>query len=353
MYNYDVKAPRFSQFQLIPRPAQRKGKKPVSRYAIAGVITLGALVTASAFVLPYLATYEPHEPTDTIVAFPVGVDPRFKIIEEDPNIDQFFPEDGDTPVATVLFAAQKVLGMGLTSFGNVAAQFGLASADTAYVRIQPGYRKEEAARAFSRALGWTKDQEKQFNDLTNVPPVLAEGQFVPGMYIISGETDPFSLKAIILKRFESDIGARYTSEVAELVPLQDALTIASLLERETKDPQEMRMISGIIWNRLFINMPLQIDATLQYVKSTGKNGNWWPVPRPRDKYLSSPYNTYENKGLPPTPISSPSVGAVLAALNPKKTDCMYYFHDRFGGFHCSVTYEDHVKNLKRHYGRGR
>ena len=353
MYNYFVKAPRFSNTPPNSLPQTRKGKRSISQYAVTGGITLGALIVASAFVLPYLATYEEPQVIDTVVAFPVGVDPRFKIIEEDPNIEQFFPDDYNTPVATVLYAAQRVLGMGLTSFGDIASRFGFASADTAYVRIQPGYRKEEAVRAFSRALGWTREEEKQFTGLVNVPPVLAEGQFTPGMYIVSGDTDPFALKSIILKRFEDDISIRYTNDVAERVPMQDALTIASLLERETKDPQEMRMISGIIWNRLFVNMPLQIDATLQYVKSTGKNGNWWPVPRPRDKYLSSPYNTYANKGLPPTPISSPSVSAVLAALNPKKTDCVYYFHDSFGGFQCSVTYTDHVKSLKKYYGRGR
>jgi UPF0755 protein len=60
-----------------------------------------------------------------------------------------------------------------------------------------------------------------------------------------------------------------------------------------------------------------------------------------------------NKGLPPTPIANPSVAAVLAALNPTKTDCLFYFHDRKGDFHCSETYEGHVAALKKYYGQGR
>lgn len=325
----------------------------MSSYAIGGIAAIGAVLVLGSFVLPRLATYEAPQAVDQIVAFPVGVNLHAKSIEENPDIEQYFPPDDDTPVATVLYAVQRVLALSLSSFGDVAARAGLASVDTAYVHIQPGYRKEEAVRAFSRALGWTKAEEKLFADLTNVPPVLAEGQFVPDVYTISGDTDAYELKEIVTAHFNTEIAERYTPEVAMQVPLQDSLTIASLLERETKDKQEMRIISGIIWNRLFANMPLQIDATLQYVKATGKSGNWWPVPRPKDKYLTSPYNTYQNKGLPPTPISNPSVAAVLAALNPKKTDCIYYFHDAFGGFHCSVTYEQHVKGLKKYYGRGR
>jgi UPF0755 protein len=115
----------------------------------------------------------------------------------------------------------------------------------------------------------------------------------------------------------------------------------------------MRHIAGVIWNRLFIDMNLQIDATLQYAKGTDAPKTWWPVPVPKDKYIESPYNTYQNSGLPPTPIANPSVDAVLAALNPRETDCMYYFHDKDSGFHCTETYEDHVAELKKYYGRGR
>ena len=112
----------------------------------------------------------------------------------------------------------------------------------------------------------------------------------------------------------------------------------------------MRYISGVIWNRLFIDMPLQIDATLQYARGTpGNNRTWWPVPVPRDKYIDSPYNTYQNIGLPPEPISNPSVDAIIAALNPRATDCLFYFHDTHGNFHCTATYEEHVELLREYY----
>ena len=114
----------------------------------------------------------------------------------------------------------------------------------------------------------------------------------------------------------------------------------------------MRMISGIIWNRLFINMNLQIDATLQYAKAETTK-SWWPPVVPKDKYISSKYNTYAHKGLPPGPIASPSIAAVIAALNPKPTDCVFYFHDKRGQFHCSADYKGHVRLLKQYYGQGK
>jgi UPF0755 protein len=99
-------------------------------------------------------------------------------------------------------------------------------------------------------------------------------------------------------------------------------------------------------------MKLQLDATLQYAKANGRNG-WWPVVRSRDKYIRSPYNTYQNGGLPPGPIANPSVAAIVATLNPKKTPCFYYFHDNDSAFHCSETYDEHVALLKKYFGRGR
>ena len=116
----------------------------------------------------------------------------------------------------------------------------------------------------------------------------------------------------------------------------------------------MRLISGIIWNRLFMNMNLQIDATVQYAKANNRAvSSWWPKVLPADISRKSPYNTYLHSGLPPTPIANPSVASVLAALNPKSTSCLFYFHDSMGQFHCTDTYAAHVALLKKYYGQGK
>jgi UPF0755 protein len=156
---------------------------------------------------------------------------------------------------------------------------------------------------------------------------------------------------ILQREFTDSVLNRYTEEIEHTVPLADALIIASLIEREASDFQNMREISGVIWNRLFIDMPLQLDASLQYVKADNPyEPNWWPRVRPDDKFIDSDFNTYQNTGLPPEPIANPSVEAIVAALNPIATKCLFYFHSRSREYYCSETYAEHKEKLKEVYG---
>ncbi|MEK7114181.1 MAG: endolytic transglycosylase MltG, partial [Patescibacteria group bacterium] len=198
-------------------------------------------------------------------------------------------------------------------------------------------------------------QKKEFTTAARGESLpLLEGSFSPGIYLLAEDTTPREAQALVNELFTEDILSHYGPETANVVPLEQALTIASLIEREAGGPDDMRLISGIIWNRLFINMRLQIDATLQYAKANGVAGvGWWPKPVPADRFRKSPYNTYLYSGLPPTPIANPSVASVLAALNPRNTSCLFYFHDAAKQFHCTDTYAEHVALLKKYFGRGK
>lgn len=231
----------------------------------------------------------------------------------------------------------------------------LASSVSRVIVIWPGERREEIVQYTGDVMRWDSKERAEFASLVaGSEPAISDGKFYPGQYVAHRDATPKEVADLINQKFYTDVLSRYTPEVEAQVPLEDALIIASLLEREASDFENMREISGVIWNRLFINMPLQLDATLQYAKAGTKGEeNWWPVPKPADKYLKSPYNTYANAGLPPGPIANPSAASVLAALNPHPTDCLFYFHDRRAGYHCSITYEEHVRKLKIHYGRGR
>jgi UPF0755 protein len=133
--------------------------------------------------------------------------------------------------------------------------------------------------------------------------------------------------------------------IASTSPLNEdkILIIASLIQREAAGKKDMNLVSGVIWNRIMSDMPLAIDATLQYAKGTEEN--WWPQPKSEDKYIDSAYNTYQNKGLPPHPIANPGLAAIDAAMNPSDTSCLYYIHDRYRRIHCSPTYEGHKTNI--------
>lgn len=285
--------------------------------------------------------------------FPVGVDPKRELIVENPAVETYFEEhvlaNGNVGrhVSWVERAVGKLALMDW--YQNLA---GVSS--NRLLVVLAGERKEEVGAHFGKILGWSADERQAFLDsVTVASPSLPEGKFFPGRYTAEKGASPEEIATLVTERFDGEVLERYGTTTAERVPLKDALVIASLLEREAYDFTDMRQIAGVIWNRLFIDMNLQIDATLQYAKGERKDQPWWPKVLPRDKYIESPYNTYENPGLPPAPIANPSLEALLAALNPKETDCLYYFHDRDAGFHCAPTYEEHVRLLKQYYGRGK
>lgn len=290
--------------------------------------------------------------------FPVTVDVRNKVIAEDPKVNAYLAGP-DSPLAAAAGNAGDTLG---NIFGWIASSISeapwyqsIASVEGRVVTITPGLRKEQVAAAFGKALSWTSGQQKQFMTATASSTLpLAEGSFSPGVYLIRSGMTPAEAQSLVNARFTSDILEHYGTTTASKVPLDDALIVASLIQRETIGTDDMRLVSGIIWNRLFSGMNLQLDATVQYAKANTKAAvSWWPKVLPTDIRRSSPYNTYMSPGLPPTAIANPSVAAVLAALNPVHTPCYFYFHDAEGNMHCSATYQEHVALLKKYYGRGK
>jgi UPF0755 protein len=290
-------------------------------------------------------------------AFPVTVRPDQKTIVEDPQIEELLSVAPTSLAAAANFgeAAYRWLAVLISDTPLYRQVAGVAGINNLFVTVYPGQRAEEVAASFGAKLGWGSKQRAEFLKQSRaLEPELSDGLFVPGTYFV-GVTAPADVAGITHERFDSEIRARYSTTTAAQVPLEDAITIASLLQREAGGWEDMRLISGVIWNRLFKGMNLQIDATMQYSKSTiaGGKGGWWPTPIPDDKNIRSSYNTYRQAGLPPGPIANPSIAAVVAALNPKKTDCLFYFHDQYGRFHCSPTYEGHVALLKKYYGQGK
>jgi len=297
---------------------------------------------------------ETNQPAVTPPPFPVGVNPQTKTIAEQPELatylEQYVASNHTTPLRTHSWAM--LLRARLEQFAWYQQ---LATPTRRTLVIWSGNRHEQVAQHFQSLLGWNAEETARFTSLVKTSvPGMNEGMFYPGRYIFDLPITPEIAAFTINQRFLTEVHLRYTAEVSERIPLENALTIASLIEREAFDFEDMRLISGVIWNRLFIDMPLQLDATLQYARgSIGNNRSWWPIPRPADKFIDSPYNTYQVDGLPPGPIANPSVDAIIAALNPRTTDCLFYFHTDDGSFYCTENYEEHVELLKTHFGQGR
>ncbi len=121
--------------------------------------------------------------------------------------------------------------------------------------------------------------------------------------------------------------------------LKEIITMASIVEEETKTPEDRRIVAGILWKRISIGMALQVDATLAY--EVGKSTSELTT---ADLQKDSPYNTYTRRGLPPSPISNPGLDAILAVLHPTTTKYFYYLSDKKGEIHFAETYAGQLAN---------
>ncbi len=168
-----------------------------------------------------------------------------------------------------------------------------------------------------------------------------EGYLFPDTYFVY----PGESTGEIVEAMEDNFTAHIASTTLQMdialsghtLPL--IITMASLLEKEAPGIEDRRIISGILWKRISIGMPLQVDAVFPYI--TGKNGDEITT---KDYSIDSPYNTYTHKGLPPGPITNPGLDSILAAATPTTSNYVYYLSDKKGNFHYSSTYAGQLAN---------
>lgn len=220
--------------------------------------------------------------------------------------------------------------------------------DLLWVTIAGCLRKEQIGEKLAEVLGWSAEELKEWGTIYTTSSDYFEGVYYPDTYLI-----PFNeTGAEVAKRFIGHFNEKFAPLADKFISANikwtTGLKIASLIAREAAGTQDMRLISGIIWNRLNISMPLQIDATMQYTLGKRADGNWWGSVDLSEKQKDSRYNSYLYKGLPPTPICSPNIAVIEAALNPEETACLFYLHDQSGQIHCAKTYEEHQSNIRKY-----
>lgn len=140
-----------------------------------------------------------------------------------------------------------------------------------------------------------------------------------------------------INKFLENFHDRITAEMLEKadergMTMQEVVTVASMIEKEAANDDERAMIAAVIYNRIEAGMPLQIDSTIMYVLPEHKD-----VLTMEDTKIDSPYNTYQNKGLPPTPIANPGLASIKATLSPASTQALYYALDAESGTHKFFT----------------
>jgi UPF0755 protein len=209
------------------------------------------------------------------------------------------------------------------------------------VRIQEGDPNFLIAEAFTKNKAFKNFSKERFLDLAKD----SEGYLYPDTYSFS----PYVTEETIIKTMKNNFYKKAGKLVDKIEKsnksLDKILTMASLIEKEAGNtPMSIKKrVSGILWRRIEIGMPLQVDAVFSYIYQKH-------LPRTLYSHLKvdSPYNTYKNKGLPPTPIGNPSVSSIEAALYPTKTKDLFYITGKDGKFYYSRTSAGHNENISKY-----
>lgn len=171
-----------------------------------------------------------------------------------------------------------------------------------------------------------------------------EGYLFPDTYRVYTESSATQIIQKLLDNFEAQVTAEIRSGFTEQgLTTYEAVTLASIVEREVRTTADRKIAAGIFLSRLRLGIALQSDATVNYV--TGKQAL---QPSLDDLEADSEYNTYKHRGLPPGPISNPSLASLRAVADPTETDYLYFLSKPDGTTVFSETYEEHLTN-KRTY----
>jgi UPF0755 protein len=214
-------------------------------------------------------------------------------------------------------------GESISAF-NITVPEGLTLEQTArVVEEEAGIPAEEFETAAERT-----DYEYDF--LEDPAIRTTEGFLFPKKYEFERGVDAAQIVDRFLQQYLLEKEGLVFAEAQDRFNLTEyeLVTVASLVEKESANPEERSLIAGVIYNRIRSGMPLQVDATVQYALGKAKEDL-----KLDDLDVDSPYNTYKNPGLPPGPISSPSRESIQAALEPAQTDYLYYVLEAGGEEH--------------------
>lgn len=203
----------------------------------------------------------------------------------------------------------------------------------------------ESTQAFmdaTRLARWNNE----FDFLHTRPSgVGLEGYLFPDTYSFRTDSTPEDIIRTLLTTFDDRVPSELRGRAGDIgLTLHQAMTLASIIEREAAVEDERSIISSVYSNRLAINMPLQADPTVQY--ELGVEGDWWPVLTGADLRRDGRYNTYLNPSLPPGPICNPGLASIQAALNPSETDFLYFVATGDGSHAFAETFEEHQANIE-------
>jgi len=212
---------------------------------------------------------------------------------------------------------------------------GIFGIDPVKIRILEGSTIYEIAEAFS--LEFADFDIEEFLNLAEG----MEGYLFPDTYFFLPNVTPEQVIDAMSENFENKIKT-IQQQIEEFgKPLEDVIIMASILEKEAMHTEDRKMVADVLWKRIDIGMPLQVDAAFLYIN--GKNTYNLTYD---DLEIDSPYNTYKYRGLPKGPIANPSLDSILATVSPEKNPYLFYLSDKEGNIYYAEDFEEHKKNKR-------
>ncbi len=222
---------------------------------------------------------------------------------------------------------------------NVTFPEGLTAAEMAKIFEAHGLGSAASFVAASRDAAAIRDLDPAATDL--------EGYLFPETYALSRHTDAATLVRLMVARFERVFGPDLRqAAAARNLSTRQAVTLASIVEKETARPDERRLVAAVYSTRLRIGMPMQCDPTVIYALQ--RADRWGGNLHHDDLAFDSPYNTYRYPGLPPGPIASPGVASLEAAVHPADADYLYFVSRNDGSHEFARTLDEHNRNVQKY-----
>ena len=214
---------------------------------------------------------------------------------------------------------------------------GLTIHEMSLIYEQEGLGPGEDFRKAARDASLVQDLDPEARDL--------EGYLFPDTYSLRRETPASALVSQMLESFKKVFTpALQDAAKARGLTVRQAVTLASLVEKETGVAEERPVVAAVYLNRHAIKMPMQADPTVIYAMQ--RAGNYNGNIRKEDLQIDSPYNTYRYPGLPPGPIAAPGKASIEAAVNPAQVDYLYFVSKNDGSHVFARTLDEHNRNVQ-------
>jgi len=242
------------------------------------------------------------------------------------------------------------------SLAEIVAQFTKGPRGV-WITVPEGLRREEIVEKYLSVLSKSGTEVTEFRQEFLSLSTGEEGFLFPDTYLFPKTAEASAVVNIMLSTFDSRIDPQMEEAInASGYSLNQIITMASLLERETITDEERPIVAGILWKRVEAGWPLQVDAAVQYAIATADcqgsiECEWWPILTRDDLDINSSYNTYKYPGLPPAPIASPGLSSIKAAIFSEDSLYWFYLHDADGEIHYAETLEEHNANVNRYLGK--